>query len=198
MYVYSIFRKIWTQFMDFESTVGDLSSIKKVEKRVLATMTDSNGEANQAAQLIERYKVFDLWPCSKEELIIYGLSDQSPVEKGSNVGQVNTEGPNGQHANRSMTPMEKVKKPLPTLAAPDIAQMTPFKPTFNWFPGEHRVPGGIFPMPPLAADLCTKLPPPDCFNGPYVILDQLLRTVATANLNMASNDIIKGEIFLVN
>ena len=72
--------------MDFESTVGDLSSIKKVEKRVLATMTDSNGEANQAAQLIERYKVLDLWPCSKEELIIYGLSDQSPVEK-SSVGQ---------------------------------------------------------------------------------------------------------------
>ena len=69
--------------MDFESTVGDLSSIKKVEKRVLATMTDSNGEANQAAQLIERYKVFDLWPCSKEELIIHGLSEHAPVEKSS-------------------------------------------------------------------------------------------------------------------
>ena len=77
------FRKIWTEFMDFESTVGDLSSIKKVEKRVLATMTDSNGEANQAAQLIERYKVFDLWPCSKEELIIHGLSEHAPVEKSS-------------------------------------------------------------------------------------------------------------------
>ena len=89
MTIFFFFRKIWTQFMDFESTVGDLSSIKKVEKRVLASMTamtDSNGEANQAAQLIERYKVFDLWPCSKEELIIYGLSDQSPVEK-SSVGQ---------------------------------------------------------------------------------------------------------------
>ena len=69
--------------MDFESTVGDLSSIKKVEKRVLATMTDSNGEANQAAQLIERYKVFDLWPCSKEELIIHGLSEIAPSEKSS-------------------------------------------------------------------------------------------------------------------
>ena len=81
--LFIFFRKIWTEFMDFESTVGDLSSIKKVEKRVLATMTDSNGEANQAAQLIERYKVFDLWPCSKEELIIHGLSEIAPTEKSS-------------------------------------------------------------------------------------------------------------------
>ena len=35
------FRKVWTQFMEFESTVGDLSSIKKVEKRVLASQTVS-------------------------------------------------------------------------------------------------------------------------------------------------------------
>ena len=34
-------RKVWTQFMEFESTVGDLSSIKKVEKRVLASQTVS-------------------------------------------------------------------------------------------------------------------------------------------------------------
>ena len=34
-------KKIWTQFMEFEATVGDLSSIKKVEKRVLASMTVS-------------------------------------------------------------------------------------------------------------------------------------------------------------
>jgi len=191
-------KKIWTQFMDFESTVGDLSSIKKVEKRVLASMTamtDSNGEANQAAQLIERYKVFDLWPCSKEELIIYGLSDQSPVEK-SSVGQVQIEGSNGQHTTRSGTSMEKVKKTLPILAAPDISQMTPFKPTFNWIPGQHRIPGGVFPMPPVAAEVCTKLPPPDCFDGPYVILDQLLRTMSNINLNPAillGNDVTENN-----
>ena len=38
---FSFARKIWTQFMEFESTVGDLSSIKKVEKRMLASMTVS-------------------------------------------------------------------------------------------------------------------------------------------------------------
>ena len=113
------------------------------------------------------------------------------------IGQVQVEGPNGQHAARSGTSMEKTKKPLPILAAPDIAQMTPFKPTFNWIPGQHRIPGGIFPIPPLAAELLTKLPPPDCFNGPYVILDQLLRTMSNINLNPAillGND-VTGIIF---
>ena len=94
--------------------------------------------------------------------------------------------------------MEKVKKTLPILAAPDISQMTPFKPTFNWIPGQHRIPGGVFPMPPVAAEVCTKLPPPDCFNGPYVILDQLLRTMSNINLNPAillGNDVTGNEIF---
>ena len=94
--------------------------------------------------------------------------------------------------------MEKVKKTLPILAAPDIGQMTPFKPTFNWIPGQHRIPGGVFPMPPVAAEVCTKLPPPDCFNGPYVILDQLLRTMSNINLNPAillGNDVTGNEIF---
>ena len=40
-------KKIWTQFMEFESTVGDLSSIKKVEKRVLASMTVSRNHKVQ-------------------------------------------------------------------------------------------------------------------------------------------------------
>ena len=54
-----------------------------------------------------------------------------------------------------------------------------FQPTYKWIPGEHRIPGGIFPIPPLAADLVSRLPPPKCFDGPFVILDMLLRTIAT-------------------
>ena len=48
-------------------------------------------------------------------------------------------------------------------------------------------------MPPHAADLCTKLPPPDCFNGPYVILDQLLRTLQSCTLSMPTTDIKEGK-----
>ena len=37
-------------------------------------------------------------------------------------------------------------------------------------------------MPPLSAELCTKLPPPSCFEGPYVILDQLVKAITNADL----------------
>lgn len=29
--------------------------------------------------------------------------------------------------------------------------------------GAHPIPGGVFPPPPAASELMTKLPPPDCF-----------------------------------
>ena len=83
---------------------------------------------------------------------------------------------------------KKVKKQPLAVATPDISQMTPFKPTYHWYPGQHRIPGGVFPLPPLAADLCSKLPPPQCFEGPYVILDNLLRTLCNANLEAPAHD----------
>jgi hypothetical protein len=44
----------------------------------------------------------------------------------------------------------------------------------KWIPGEHKVPGGGFPLPPLSAELCQILPPPTSFNGPFVIVDRLI------------------------
>ena len=34
--------------------------------------------------------------------------------------------------------------------------------------------GGTFPLPPAAAQLCTILPPPGCFRGPFVAVDLLM------------------------
>lgn len=34
--------------------------------------------------------------------------------------------------------------------------------------------GGTFPLPPAAAHLCTLLPPPHCFRGPFVHIDILM------------------------
>ena len=50
-------KKIWTQFMEFEATVGDLSSIKKVEKRVLASMTVSEIHTALFGDLIVFHKI---------------------------------------------------------------------------------------------------------------------------------------------
>lgn len=36
------------------------------------------------------------------------------------------------------------------------------------------VAGGVFPHPPAVAQLCTLLPPPGCFRGPFVAVDLLM------------------------
>ena len=65
---------------------------------------------------------------------------------------------------------------------PDFSQMVPFKPKIQWTPGEHIAPGGCFPTPPLASQLCSMLPPPGCFHGPFVIIDQLMEKIKHAVL----------------
>ncbi len=49
-------------------------------------------------------------------------------------------------------------------------------------PGEHKVPGGGFPMPPVAAELCQTMPPPQSFSGPFVIVDKLLEVFAKTDI----------------
>ena len=60
------------------------------------------------------------------------------------------------------------------LSRPDFSQMIPYKPKTNPFPGEHPLPGGTFPQPPALAVLCSILPPPNCFQGPFVAIDLLI------------------------
>lgn len=69
-----------------------------------------------------------------------------------------------------------------SLPRPDTAQMIPYKPKANPLPGEHPVPGGTFPLPPAAAHLCTLLPPPSCFRGPFVSVDLLIDVFSRIHL----------------
>ena len=75
---------------------------------------------NEAAQLIERYKVFDLWPCGQSELVIFGLN----TTQESNSVKSNNDG-----LQPAMLKAEKAKK-APAIVQPDISQMTPFKVLF--------------------------------------------------------------------
>lgn len=55
--------------MEFESNIGDLQSIVKVEKRrseVLSRIKEFEGK--ETAQLVDRYRFIDLFPCSPQEL----------------------------------------------------------------------------------------------------------------------------------
>lgn len=52
--------------------------------------------------------------------------------------------------------------------------MIPYKPKANPYPYEHPLAGGTFPQPPALAQLCSQLPPPICFRGPFVAIDSLI------------------------
>lgn len=156
---------IWNKFVEFEVNIGDLSSIIKVEKR-RAQVFASEFEGKETALLIDRYKYLDLYPCQPSELKALGHKDLlKQVIVGVNSVDV--------EAASTVSDLEEdlKKSKFPT---PDTSQMLPFKPRVSAPPDAHIVPGGIFPPPPIAAELLSRLPPPHCFNGPFVIIDKFI------------------------
>ncbi|XP_075156042.1 cleavage stimulation factor subunit su(f) [Haematobia irritans] len=156
---------VWNRFLEFESNIGDLSSIVKVERRRSAVLENlKEYEGKETAQLVDRYKFLDLYPCSTVELRSIGYTE--------NVGiTLNKLAPNvpGVPAAKE----EPETEPAVQLPKPDFSQMIPFKPKANAYPGAHPLAGGTFPQPPALAALCAALPPPVCFRGPFVSIELL-------------------------
>lgn len=69
--------------------------------------------------------------------------------------------------------IEQVDEQVVNLPRPDFSQMIPYKPKSNAYPGEHPLDGGTFPQPQALASLCSQLPPPISFRGPFVAVDML-------------------------
>uniref|UniRef100_A0A674DWR2 Cleavage stimulation factor subunit 3 n=1 Tax=Salmo trutta TaxID=8032 RepID=A0A674DWR2_SALTR len=63
--------EIWARFLAFESNIGDLASILKVERRRFTAFKDEY-EGKETALLVDRYKFMDLYPCSASELKALG------------------------------------------------------------------------------------------------------------------------------
>ncbi|KAJ6636348.1 Protein suppressor of forked [Pseudolycoriella hygida] len=148
--------EVWNRFLEFESNIGDLSSIVKVERRRSAVLENlKEFEGKETAQLVDRYKFLDLFPCGVVELKSIGYSD--------------TTGLLSSKAATSET--DEIVSQLPR---PDFSQMIPYKPKATTFPGEHPLAGGTFPQPPALAALCSILPPPNCFRGPFVAIDLMI------------------------
>ncbi|KAF6206641.1 hypothetical protein GE061_017877 [Apolygus lucorum] len=160
--------EIWNRFLEFECNIGDLASIVKVEKRRSAVLGKiAEFEGKETAQLVDRYRFLDLYPCSMAELKSIGYNE---------VTNRTTNLKNSIHSNPGfladgLIDEEGAQRLIPR---PDVSQMIPFKPKLNAYPGEHPVPGGAFPMPPAVGHLCSLLPPPTCFHGPFVAIDRLM------------------------
>ncbi|XP_028414196.1 cleavage stimulation factor subunit 3-like isoform X2 [Dendronephthya gigantea] len=163
--------EIYTKFLDFEANCGDLTSYMKVEKRKLS-MFNEELESRETVLLVDRYKYLDLFPCSKTELAVIGYNAQEVVVSNQATAYFQ---------NKELLPDEAItlgsKYPMP-----DLKQMMPFKPVPRGTPGVHHLPGGVFPVPPAAAHLISLMPPPVCFQGPFVMVDELLKMIADCHL----------------
>lgn len=65
--------EVWDRYLEFESLVGDLTSILKVDKRRRQALEKDYGNF-QTLLLIDRYKFMDLLPCSQVELKVLGYN----------------------------------------------------------------------------------------------------------------------------
>ncbi|XP_026810238.1 protein suppressor of forked [Rhopalosiphum maidis] len=160
---------IWNRFLEFESNIGDLSSILKVEKRrsaVFGKLVEFEGK--ETAQLVDRYRFLNLFPCTSPELRSIGYNEVTNTVSKTMHNSTQRSAVIDGLDDLDNRPNEK------RLPLPDISQMVPYKPKLNAFPGEHIVPGGTFPPPPPACQLMQVLPPPGCFHGPFVSVDMLM------------------------
>ncbi|XP_065284922.1 cleavage stimulation factor subunit 3 isoform X1 [Dermacentor albipictus] len=166
--------EIWNRFLEFESNIGDLSSILKVEKRRAAAIEKlKEFEGKETALLVDRYRFMDLYPCSPQELKSLGYREVTrlPVVVSSAPA-----------SKREVREEAATDKQNPVYPRPDTGQMIPFKPKQICPTGAHLVPGGVFPPPPAASELMMRLPPPHCFMGPFAAVDELMEVFRTMNL----------------
>ncbi|CAF0806537.1 unnamed protein product [Didymodactylos carnosus] len=175
---------IWYEFLKFESNVGDLSSIKKVEKRRNQLYQELNEfDGKETLLLIDRYKFLNLLPCNYDELKILGYNADYLHHQHHHTNSKLTNG-NGIHSDlfqiKTTDRYHKIHSEKPNYPKPDIKHMMPYRPTRNALPGSHPTPGGVFPLPDTALYLVKVLPPPRNFEGPFVIIDELMEKIAAA------------------
>uniref|UniRef100_A0A8P4G862 Cleavage stimulation factor subunit 3 n=1 Tax=Dicentrarchus labrax TaxID=13489 RepID=A0A8P4G862_DICLA len=152
--------EVWARFLAFESNIGDLASILKVERRRFTAFKDEY-EGKETALLVDRYKFMDLYPCSASELKALGYKDVSRAKLAAMLPETVV---------TPSTPAQKDEADRkPEYPKPDTNQMIPFQPRHLAPPGLHPVPGGVFPVPPAAV-------------GPFVQVDELMETFRRCTL----------------
>ncbi|RXN30183.1 cleavage stimulation factor subunit 3 [Labeo rohita] len=111
--------EIWARFLAFESNIGDLASILKVERRRFMAFKDEY-EGKETALLVDRYKFMDLYPCSPSELKALGYKDVSRAKYAALIPEA------------VVTPSAPALKDeadrKPEYPKPDTSQMIPFQP----------------------------------------------------------------------
>uniref|UniRef100_A0A1I8BZ39 Suf domain-containing protein n=1 Tax=Meloidogyne hapla TaxID=6305 RepID=A0A1I8BZ39_MELHA len=185
--------EIWDKYLDFESQVGDLTSILNVDQRRRAI--NPHSEEHNALWLIDRYKFLNLTPCTLDELKLMGYSLKLSKHISSLAGHSHIPSTATQNGHLKPTQIQNISSSTniassnigtnllelgAAYARPDTSQMLPFKPKLP--PAAyHPVPGGIFPPPLIISQLLQLLPPPRSFTGPYVDIEELVKSLGSFN-----------------
>uniref|UniRef100_A0A183EBM5 Suf domain-containing protein n=1 Tax=Gongylonema pulchrum TaxID=637853 RepID=A0A183EBM5_9BILA len=170
--------EIWDRYLEFESHVGDLASILKVDQRRREALKEQYGEM-QTLLLIDRYKFLNLKKLGQGSSLI-GRASAGTVSLSANGVQATGHTivrPAAAAGGPSVVMGGGVSLEISGYPRPDTDQMIPFKPKLNTAASYHPVPGGVFPPPAAVAQLMQMLPPPWCFNGPFVSVDLLMESL---------------------
>lgn len=174
--------EIWNKFLEFESQIGDLPSVVKVETRraavleKLAQQQPNQQQAEESAWVMDRYRFGNLMPCSMQVLKSIGYARLVAGGGTSSAGSGDANFLVDLITGTKGETEEKVEH-KPSLAMPNLTQVVPFKPVPN--PVANLMPGGIFPYPPSVMTLLAQLPPPQSFYGPFVAVDELIQALLT-------------------
>ena len=138
---------IWDRFLEFESAIGDLSSIGKVEKRraqVIEKLINKN-QLYDTAVFLERYKFQDLLPATITELKSMGYLNLKTkiISSSTSNNQLNLNLLQVQRDQLNQNNRQDKEEEETDLFKPDTNQMIPFKPIKNPAPNSHIVPGKI-------------------------------------------------------
>ncbi|CAD5125908.1 DgyrCDS14090 [Dimorphilus gyrociliatus] len=178
--------EIWNKFLHFESTVGDMASMRKVEKR-RAQVLQSEYEGRETALLVDRYKYLDLLPCDSQSLRCLGYTQQQ--DRSNHVVHSSI------IADKSDTIKKEEGRAEKSYARPDLTCFIPFKPKRSHF-GAAIHPPGVFSLPSSACDLLQRLPPPESFQGPFVVMEKFMEHMMM--IPVPDGGVTNGETVTVN
>ena len=157
---------VWSEFLRFESSVGDLASLVKVEKRRVGAF-EGECKERETSLLVDRYRYLDLYPCTTQELraMDYNVKAEASFSKTPFGGPKKTLAPTTQDATKTTG----------GVARPDFSHMVPFSP----LPSSNMRANQLFgyPVPAAASEVLMNMPPPHCFHGPFVAVDKLIKAV---------------------
>jgi len=161
--------EIWNTFQKFEITCGNLDTITRLEKRRSDAYPTS--DPNGIFGLVQRYRYFDLWPCSSAELASFEGGERAVEEEKKDTK------PFAFDQQSKAASKEKFVKP-------DLARLVRYKVEMGCtytLPNNEKI-----SLPPIVSQFLNSLPVIH-WDGPTIESDQLIKLINESVQKFPSN-----------